>query len=73
MDTAKTASAEEIGIFKAGAAARYRELGVPDERASALFDAHTRKTAEALGFTASAAAVKLAADLKAAMASEKKG
>ena len=72
-DQTRPATAEEIEMFKAGAAARYAEKGVAPDKAKALFESHMSKAAEALGLTAptpSATAVKIAAAIKAGITSK---
>lgn len=72
MNDRTVATPEEIAMFKAGAAARYAERGIPADKAEALFEAHMSKTAEALGYKPTAGAVKLAASIRQAMNPVKK-
>ena len=63
----QTATPEQIQAFKAGAARRYQERGIPYEKAEALFGAYMAKQAELAELTPakpSPTAVKLAAFLK---------
>lgn len=58
MNDRTVATPQEIALFKAGAAARYAERGIPADKAEALFEAYMAKTAEALGLKPAASSVK---------------
>ena len=66
------ASKEQVGMFKAGFAARALELNVPPKTAEAIFDACINKLAEDVGVVAPVGmtpnAEKLAAELRAGLA-----